>query len=319
MISVVMATYNSMKYIKEQLESIRRQTIKVDEVIIVDDCSTDGTVSFLETYISENNLSGWLVYKHKTNLGYIHSFTDALKYCNGDVIILCDHDDIWFENKVEVIISLFNNNANMQSLNTGFIQIDSEGKEISVKLKHNHANNNLIRRNVSSHALNKMSYQDVAVYNISPGCTCAISKCLKDLFLIEEHKIPHDWKLNILAACFDGLYFLDIPTTKYRIHGANTIGLGHQTSYKIRKGIVERNLEEKQEAIRIVSKYGNANNNCLKYYKGVEEIFKLRNSFMNDGRIIIWIRAFYKSLNYGRLYESVILDLISRLKSRGTH
>ena len=61
MISVVLATYNSIRYIKKQLDSIVKQTVPVNEVIIVDDYSTDDTVAFIRNYILENNLDNWKV------------------------------------------------------------------------------------------------------------------------------------------------------------------------------------------------------------------------------------------------------------------
>ena len=55
MISVVVAAYNGEKYIIKQLESIKNQTLKVDEVIICDDCSKDSTVFKVEEYIKQNS------------------------------------------------------------------------------------------------------------------------------------------------------------------------------------------------------------------------------------------------------------------------
>ena len=54
-VSVVMATYNGEKYIKEQLDSICNQTYQIDEIIICDDKSTDNTVELIENYILSNS------------------------------------------------------------------------------------------------------------------------------------------------------------------------------------------------------------------------------------------------------------------------
>ena len=54
--SVAMATYNGAEYVVEQLESIRTQSMPVDEVIIHDDRSTDDTVAIVEKYIREHGL-----------------------------------------------------------------------------------------------------------------------------------------------------------------------------------------------------------------------------------------------------------------------
>ena len=61
--SIAMTTYNGMDYLEELLDSIRTQTRIPDEVVIVDDCSTDGTPDFVIDYIERYGLSGWKIYK----------------------------------------------------------------------------------------------------------------------------------------------------------------------------------------------------------------------------------------------------------------
>ena len=54
MISVAMTTYNGERYLEEQLESIRKQTRKVDEIIIIDDGSTDHSKQCVKRFCQEN-------------------------------------------------------------------------------------------------------------------------------------------------------------------------------------------------------------------------------------------------------------------------
>ena len=54
-VSVGMTTYNSSKYVREQLDSIFLQTVLPDEIIICDDCSTDNTVNILKEYMRSKN------------------------------------------------------------------------------------------------------------------------------------------------------------------------------------------------------------------------------------------------------------------------
>ena len=98
-ISLVMATYNGAKYLNEQLDSIKNQTLKLDEVIIVDDVSTDDTSYLVEKYISNHQLN-WMFIKNEKNLGYKGNFKKGLAHASGDVIFLCDQDDIWHPDKV---------------------------------------------------------------------------------------------------------------------------------------------------------------------------------------------------------------------------
>ena len=57
--SVVLSAYNGEKYIFEQLESIRTQTVPVNEVLIFDDCSSDETSKICSNFIKIHGLSNW--------------------------------------------------------------------------------------------------------------------------------------------------------------------------------------------------------------------------------------------------------------------
>lgn len=314
MISVAMALYNSTRFIEEQLDSIRTQTVPVDEVVMIDDCSADGTVNYVKDYISKYNLKNWKIERHERNRGYIDTFFDAIKGCSGNIVILCDHDDIWIQDKVNMIQRAFTETPEMLVLATGFERIDENGNVVPVKLKRGHSNNNLIRRAVNPNALNKMSLYDVAIYNISPGCTCAISSKIKEEFLGRRCALPHDWTLTILAACHDGLYYLDKPTTKYRIYDKNTIGLGHESNYEKRKKDVHSNFLEKQAMMSLISDYYDITSRKYKYCEKVTEVFTLRDQAMETGRIGKSFSALIRSGGLGHLYESSAMDLITLIR-----
>lgn len=313
MISVVLAAYNSEKYIKEQFDSILNQTISVDEVIIVDDCSSDNTVELIDKYIIANGLVSWKVYKHESNQGYIKTFKEGLGYANGDVIITCDHDDVWMMNKVEIIRNSFKKNNNILYLATSFVQIDENDNEISIKQKRNRSNNNLIRRCVNKGSLNKMSLEDVAIYNIAPGCTCALSSKLRDEYVLsKDTQLPHDWAMALMAAYMDGLYYLDVVTTKYRLYCENTIGLGHEGKYSKRLEIVEKNSLEKQAMLRIIERL-NADGKVIEYFQSISKIFNKRVEYLKTKNLFKLLFLSVVSIPFGTLYESIIYDCLSML------
>ena len=78
-VSVVMATYNGEKYIYEQLESLKSQNYKIDEVVICDDCSTDNTKKIVLEFIRDNNLTWWHFIQNNENYGYAKNFINAVK------------------------------------------------------------------------------------------------------------------------------------------------------------------------------------------------------------------------------------------------
>ena len=116
MISLVMTTYNGLKYISEQLESIKNQTVLPDEVLIYDDRSTDGTYEYVQEYIQTNKLDKWNVVRNKENKGYSLNFSDAMKESHGDIVFLCDQDDIWHLDKIKVMSEIMNSHPEIELL-----------------------------------------------------------------------------------------------------------------------------------------------------------------------------------------------------------
>lgn len=98
-VSVVMATYNGEKYLREQLDSIINQTYPIHEIIIQDDCSIDGTIAIIEEYARE--YSNIMFFVNDNNLGINQNFKTAVMRATGDFIALSDQDDIWFPDKIE--------------------------------------------------------------------------------------------------------------------------------------------------------------------------------------------------------------------------
>lgn len=99
-ISVAMTTFNGELYVREQIDSIIAQTILPQEIIIVDDCSTDNTLSILHNY-RERYPSLIKVYQNESNNGPLYSFRKAFELCKGEWIAPSDQDDIWFADKLE--------------------------------------------------------------------------------------------------------------------------------------------------------------------------------------------------------------------------
>lgn len=100
-ISVCMATYNGARFVREQLASILAQLGPRDEVVIVDDASTDDTLRTIASLDSPQIV----VYPNPTNLGYVRSFERAITLSRGEVILLSDQDDVWVEGRVDALVA----------------------------------------------------------------------------------------------------------------------------------------------------------------------------------------------------------------------
>ena len=100
MISVCIATLNGGRFVREQVKSVLPQLSEDDEVVVSDDGSTDDTVEILKS-INDKRMK---ICKNEGRHGFIWNFENALKKAKGDVIFLCDQDDIWKPNKVEIVM-----------------------------------------------------------------------------------------------------------------------------------------------------------------------------------------------------------------------
>lgn len=92
-VSIIIPVYNVEQYINRCMESVRLQSNKVDEVIFVDDCGTDGSVGLIETYIAQWELANWKIIHHLKNKGLSGARNTGLRAANGDYVFFLDSDD----------------------------------------------------------------------------------------------------------------------------------------------------------------------------------------------------------------------------------
>lgn len=126
-ISVALCTYNGEKFIKEQLDSILNQTLKVDEIIICDDKSTDKTIEIIKQYIKKFPEIIKL-YQNETTLKSTKNFEKAISICSGSILFLSDQDDVWLDTKVEAYVNYFNQNTNIKVIASNGFCIDEQSK-----------------------------------------------------------------------------------------------------------------------------------------------------------------------------------------------
>jgi len=109
MISIALCTYNGEKFLREQLDSIALQTLLADELVVCDDCSTDNTLTILERFRERVSFPVH-IHQNTRNLGTTRNFEKAIGLCSGDIIALCDQDDVWKPHKLERLAAVFKAN-----------------------------------------------------------------------------------------------------------------------------------------------------------------------------------------------------------------
>lgn len=129
LITVVTSLYNAEDFIVRNIESVRSQTFKNWEHIIVDDCSTDSSVSLVEEQMKNDNRIIFL--KNEKNSGAAVTRNRAIEISKGRYIAFLDSDDQWDNNKLERQLMFMQKN-NYPFTYSFYRRIDDTGKPIDV-------------------------------------------------------------------------------------------------------------------------------------------------------------------------------------------
>ncbi|MGI2203487.1 glycosyltransferase [Shewanella oncorhynchi] len=130
-ISVLVLTYNHSAYIKQCIDSILLQSVNADlEIIIGDDCSTDGTQLLLKNlYADKNNVS--LILREE-NLGASLNFIDIISNATGDYLVYIDGDDYMLPGKLDAQLKVFECNPEVNLVHHNVDIVDSNDSCVRV-------------------------------------------------------------------------------------------------------------------------------------------------------------------------------------------
>lgn len=206
MISIAIATYNGANFLKEQIDSILKQTIQDIEIVVCDDCSTDNTLDLLQEYASKD--LRFHIYQNDKNLGFKKNFEKAISLCNGDYIALSDQDDIWGKNHLELLLCAIKDKSLACGNST---LIDKDGKSLGMTLKYQESLDYIPKNNLKK-ALSIFLFR-----NPYQGATMMINNRMKEIALpIPDGVDYHDTWLASVACFLDGINYIEEPILKYR-------------------------------------------------------------------------------------------------------
>jgi glycosyltransferase involved in cell wall biosynthesis len=123
-VSVILPVYNSVKYLRESVESLAGQTFRDFEVIIVDDGCYDGSERLIDVYSKVPNIR---VIKHVNNLGLGESLNDGLSAAAGEYIAIQHADDISLPERLEKEVTYLDSHPEISLVGTWTQYIDADG------------------------------------------------------------------------------------------------------------------------------------------------------------------------------------------------
>lgn len=259
-ISILMAVYNGMKHLPEQLASLKAQTHTNWVLYIQDDLSTDDTAEYLQAEAEKDTRIKILA--NSTKLGAMKNFMTLLAQVDAQYYMFCDQDDVWLPTKIEKSIACIKAAEAEHGTDTPLIAhtdltvVDANLQQIAPSFWE--------MSRIAPSLLT--TFNEQAGHNLVTGCTMLFNSAARKVSLkYSDETLMHDaWILLCTLKNGGKVTALPEQTILYRQHGKNTLG-----AHDIRKNYISKRLM----ALRSVIKENCANYKMLKS-AGYGNIFK---------------------------------------------
>lgn len=219
-ISVALCTYNGEQHVAAQLESIARQFRLPDQLVIVDDCSTDGTWNLVRQF-AERASFPVCVLRNPANLGYAGNFAEAILRCTGDVIVLCDQDDVWLPFKLALVEKSFSAKPAVGMVFTDAEVVGADLAPAGYGLWEAAEFSPRRQQRVRSGE----AFPVLLSGNLVTGATLAFRSRYRELVLPMGKQVHHDAWIALLVAAVADVEICSERAVLYRQHGGNEIGI----------------------------------------------------------------------------------------------
>jgi len=216
-ISVVLCSYNGARFIEEQVQSVLAQTYRIQELIVVDDGSTDNTCIIIEALAQKDHRIR--LHRNPVNLGFSANFEKALLLANTETIAIADQDDYWHPEKLERMMHHWRADVPL-------MYCDSVRFTDRIPLH--------LVPNKKNRKLEGTDPKCIAMFNTISGHAMLIRKSLLEKALPIPPKVYYDWWLAMVAMCNGSVQFLPEILVYQRAHDQN-VTIQHLSESALRK------------------------------------------------------------------------------------
>jgi glycosyltransferase involved in cell wall biosynthesis len=216
-----MCTHNGARFVETQLASILDQTLPPAEIVLSDDASSDDTVRLAQELVERHEgTTAFRVMHNPKPLGVTKNFEQAILATTGELIALCDQDDVWHPERLERIAAEFASRPNLTLLHGDARLVDEAGDPLGGTLFEALEVSQWERERISSgNAIDALIRR-----NLVTGATAVFRRTLLDRAVPFPVGWVHDEWLAIIAASTGIVDFIEQPLVNYRQHSANQIG-----------------------------------------------------------------------------------------------
>lgn len=204
-VSVVIPVYNSEGFIIEAIDSMREQSFKDHEIIVIDDGSTDGTANIVKRYYKK------VKYIYQQNRGIASARNRGIKEAKGKYIAFLDADDVSERNRLEIQVNALKRNKDAGLVYSSLSFINEKGDEISDIHRSEQYD--------SETFLGKMFARNITV---SASAVMAKKSLIDKLEGFDENiPLSEDYDLWLRMAKISSVVYIDVPLVRYRRHPNN--------------------------------------------------------------------------------------------------
>jgi rhamnosyltransferase len=213
-VDIVMGTYNGAKYLRDQVESLQRQTHSNWRLLVRDDVSSDGTVALLQQMAAQDRRIT-VVVDALGNLGFGRNYRQLLRLSTAPYTMFCDQDDVWLPRKIEAALVLAKE-AERRSPGQAVL-VHCEAKVVDDSLT-------VIQERFVGKRAASLGLPAIMFANCVQGAASLLNAKLRALCLELEPSLPHDFHAALIAETMGERIFIDESMLLYRQHGQNSIG-----------------------------------------------------------------------------------------------
>ncbi|HIZ20238.1 MAG TPA: glycosyltransferase family 2 protein [Firmicutes bacterium] len=204
LVSIITPSYNTARFVKETIQSVLAQTYPHWEMLIVDDCSTDGSADTIREIIQEYQDPRIRLFVNKVNSGAAVSRNRALREAKGRWIAFLDSDDLWAPDKLEKQLQFMQENGCAFSY-TAYTEIDEQSRETGVTVSG--------PKRISKAGMFRYCW---------PGCLTVMYDAERiGLIQIADLKKNNDYAMWLKAIPFSDCWLLDEALAKYRVRSGS--------------------------------------------------------------------------------------------------
>ncbi|MFH1188278.1 MAG: glycosyltransferase [bacterium] len=268
-VSIALTTYNGKEFLRKQLDSLLSQTYRNLEIVISDDGSDNETIAILNEYVARDKRVRWS--RSPLPRGFIKNTENAISLCKGEIIFLCDQDDIWYENRVSLHVAAYKDPRVFWVYNK-LVLVDEHDKKIG-----------FLEDTINDYY--KKERMKLLYYTwgscIGGAMTSYRASILHKAMPIGRYCPAHDSWIQLAIFPLKP-FFIDEVLQVYRQHNSNEVGWGKKQTMKELK-------RKKQEAISDNMRY-------LKYLPENKNLQLWKRIFFNIVYVAKRIRGMFTTL-----------------------